>query len=110
MSLEQLLPQLETKVILAPENGVSQVNVGQTYHIVLQKGQDDRRIRTVYHVVLQKGQDGWIIAKCLEFPGAISQGKTVEEAQRNIIEAISLLLEDIHEGETQEFSIMCSII
>jgi len=93
MSLEQLLPQLETKVILAPENGVSQVNVGQTYHIVL-----------------QKGQDGWIIAKCLEFPGAISQGKTVEEAQRNIIEAISLLLEDIHEGETQEFSIMCSII
>ena len=60
-------------------------------------------LRRNYHIVLKKGKDGWIVAQCVEIPGAISQGKTKEEALRNIIEAISLVLEV--EGKEKEFSI-----
>ncbi len=64
------------------------------------------RQRVTYRVLLEKGQDGWIVAKCLDVKGAISQGKNREEALKNIIEAISAILEDIYEGkEIPEFMI-----
>ncbi|MEM3666860.1 MAG: type II toxin-antitoxin system HicB family antitoxin [Candidatus Bathyarchaeia archaeon] len=61
--------------------------------------------RYCYRVVLKRGIDGWIVAKCIDIKGAVSQGRTVSEALRNIIEAISAILEDIH-GEVREFSIL----
>lgn len=61
--------------------------------------------RYCYRVVLKKGLDGWIIAKCIDIKGAVSQGKTISEALKNIIEAISAVLEDIY-GEVREFSIL----
>jgi len=60
--------------------------------------------RKIYRVLLEKGQDGWIVARCRDIKGAISQGKDRDEALRNIIEAISVILEDTGESET-EFSI-----
>ncbi|MCR6624167.1 MAG: type II toxin-antitoxin system HicB family antitoxin [archaeon YNP-LCB-024-027] len=63
------------------------------------------RVRPCYRVVLKKGLDGWIIAKCVDVKGAVSQGRSVEEAVRNIIEAISAILEDMY-GEEREFSII----
>ncbi|MBC7113041.1 MAG: type II toxin-antitoxin system HicB family antitoxin [Candidatus Methanomethyliales bacterium] len=60
--------------------------------------------RCCYRVVLKKGLDGWIVAKCVDIKGAVSQGKSVQEALKNIIEAISAILEDVY-GEVQEFSI-----
>jgi len=56
-----------------------------------------------YRVSLEKGQDGWIVAKCLDVKGAISQGKNEEEALRNIAEAISLILEDTYGDKVPEF-------
>ncbi|MEK7793793.1 MAG: type II toxin-antitoxin system HicB family antitoxin [Candidatus Hydrogenedentota bacterium] len=44
-------------------------------------------------VVLRPGEDGWIVAECPVVPGCISQGRTREEALRNIREAIELCLE-----------------
>lgn len=38
-------------------------------------------------------EDGWFVARCLEVEVA-SQGKTVEEAQANLQEALELLYED----------------
>ena len=35
----------------------------------------------------------WFVARCLEL-GVVSQGKTVEEAQKNLKEAVELYLED----------------
>ncbi len=64
------------------------------------------RARTIYHVRLEKGSDGWIVAKCTDIKGAISQGKTKDEALRNIVEAIAVILEDIYEGQQPEFSII----
>jgi|GEM_PF-1612658 len=45
-----------------------------------------------YHVALVE-EDGWYVVQCVELPGAISQGRTREEALANIKEAIELLLE-----------------
>ncbi len=54
-----------------------------------------------YRVKVQRGEDGYYVVQCLEIPAAISQGRTQEEALRNIKEAIELLLEDI-EDEIRE--------
>jgi predicted RNase H-like HicB family nuclease len=36
--------------------------------------------------------DGWILAQVLEVPGAISQGKTRQEARANVIDALRTVL------------------
>lgn len=45
-----------------------------------------------YPVVLLAGEDGWIVAKCPVLRGCVSQGKTEEEALKNIKEAIAQTL------------------
>ncbi len=39
-------------------------------------------------VIIYPGEDGYWVAECPSLPGCISQGKTKEEAIRNIKEAI----------------------
>lgn len=50
-------------------------------------------------VVTYPGEDGYIVAECLDISGCLSQGKTKEEALRNIQDAIreclSVMLEDL---------------
>ena len=55
----------------------------------------------VFRVKVEKGRDGFYVAQCIELPAAISQGKTMEEAVKNVREAIELVLEDI-EAEVLE--------
>jgi predicted RNase H-like HicB family nuclease len=45
-----------------------------------------------YHVVLKEDENGLYAMQCVELPGAISQGRTRDEALANIKEAIELLL------------------
>ena len=40
-------------------------------------------------------EDGGYTVQCIELPGAISQGDTIDEALENIKEAIMLVLEDM---------------
>ena len=40
----------------------------------------------------EPGEDGWIIASIPEVPGALSQGRTREEARANVIDALRLML------------------
>jgi len=35
---------------------------------------------------------GWIVARVVEVPGAISQGKTREEARENVLDALQVVL------------------
>ena len=35
---------------------------------------------------------GWIVARVLEVPGALSQGRTREEARANVLDALSTVL------------------
>ena len=37
-------------------------------------------------------EDGWIVARVVEVPGALSQGRTREEARANVIDALQLML------------------
>jgi predicted RNase H-like HicB family nuclease len=37
-------------------------------------------------------EDGWIVARVIEVPGAISQGRSREEARENVIDALRLML------------------
>jgi len=46
-----------------------------------------------YTVVYQTIEDGWIMATVPELPGAVTQGKTMQEARTMIKEAVELLLE-----------------
>lgn len=70
-----------------------------------------------FKAILEKDEDGWYTAVVPALPGCISQGKTEEEAKKNIKEAIklhiSLLAEDgvpiKHNENTKETMIAVSI-
>jgi predicted RNase H-like HicB family nuclease len=40
----------------------------------------------------EPNEDGWIVARVLQVPGAISQGRTRDEARENVIDALRLML------------------
>ncbi len=42
-------------------------------------------------IIIQEGK--WFVARCVEL-GVVSQGKSIEEAEKNIKEAVELFLED----------------
>jgi len=46
-----------------------------------------------YTAILKKMSNGWYFAQCEQLPGAMTQGKTIEEAKENLKEAIQLILE-----------------
>ena len=49
-------------------------------------------------VITYSGEDGYIVAECLEIPGCLSQGRTKEEALKNIQDAIRECLSRIPIG------------
>ena len=40
-------------------------------------------------VTLEKDEDGWYVVECPSIPGCVSQGRTEEEALKNIGDAIT---------------------
>jgi predicted RNase H-like HicB family nuclease len=50
-----------------------------------------------YTVILEPQEEGGFTARCVEIPGAISQGETKTEALENVKEAIGLILEVLRE-------------
>ena len=46
-----------------------------------------------FTITITRDEDGMYIAECPSIPGCVSQGKTEEEAQRNIKDAIKECLE-----------------
>jgi predicted RNase H-like HicB family nuclease len=51
---------------------------------------------TKYTIVYTEEAEGWFSGRCLELPGAISQGETLE-LKANITDAIQLMLASIYE-------------
>ena len=49
-------------------------------------------------------EEGWIVARVVEVPGAISHGKTREEARANVIDALAVVLTPDEElaGESRD--------
>lgn len=53
-----------------------------------------------YHAAFYQGESGWIVAKVLDFPGALSQGRTLTSARKMIRDALRMMAETIiEEGE-----------
>lgn len=46
-----------------------------------------------YTAIIKEVEDGWYMGQCEQVPGAITQGKTIEEVKENLKEAIALVLE-----------------
>ena len=63
-----------------------------------------------FKVIIQQDEDGRFNVSCPELEGCFSYGNTIEEAKKNIAEAIALYLKDMPEDEissirlTVEFS------
>jgi predicted RNase H-like HicB family nuclease len=59
-------------------------------------------------------EDGWIVARVIEVPGAISQGRTREEARENVIDALRLMLSpddddtSVAAGRTEQLDLILS--
>jgi predicted RNase H-like HicB family nuclease len=45
-----------------------------------------------FTILYEEGGEGWIMARVLEVPGAMSQGRTREEAHANVLDALRLML------------------
>lgn len=45
-------------------------------------------------LLVEKGEDGFYVVECPLFDGCYTQGKTIDEALRNIREVIDLILEE----------------
>jgi predicted RNase H-like HicB family nuclease len=50
-----------------------------------------------FTIYITKEEEGGYSGQCVELPGAISQGETIEELKENMKDAISLILESIKE-------------
>jgi predicted RNase H-like HicB family nuclease len=46
-----------------------------------------------YHAAYYRTDDGWYTAEVLDFPGALSQGRTLKSARRMIRDALRMLAE-----------------
>ncbi len=53
-------------------------------------------MRNEFTAIIEEDGD-WFVAYCPEIPGANGQGRTKEEAKKNLAEAIELILEDRRE-------------
>jgi len=52
--------------------------------------------------VVYTREKGWIVARCIEID-VVSQGRTMQSAQRNIKKAISLYIESFGKPQTPEY-------
>jgi predicted RNase H-like HicB family nuclease len=53
--------------------------------------------------------DEGFTGKCLELPGAISEGNTLEDLKKNMTVAIELILEEIHEFSKNDQNLIIEI-
>ncbi len=51
-----------------------------------------------FNVVYTPIEDGWIMAQVPELPGAVTQGRNMDEAREMIQEAVELLLQSYREN------------
>ncbi len=49
--------------------------------------------RMKFLVTVDRDEDGWFVVECPALPGCVSQGRSLDEALRNIREAVQASLE-----------------
>lgn len=43
--------------------------------------------------IIEEGENGWFVGQIEEIPGVLSQGKSIDELKRNLLDALNLYLE-----------------
>jgi len=54
------------------------------------------RLHNEFTAIIERDEN-WFIGYCPEIPGANGQGETIEDCKHNLVEAISLILQDRRE-------------
>ncbi len=54
-------------------------------------------------VLIEKDEDGFYVVECPIFSGCVAQGKTIDEAFKNIREVIELCLEEKENKQTLRY-------
>jgi predicted RNase H-like HicB family nuclease len=54
-----------------------------------------------FTAIIEKSLDGWFVGQIEEYPEVISQGKTMEELNENLVDALNLVMKT-HKETTQE--------
>ncbi|HJU13826.1 MAG TPA: type II toxin-antitoxin system HicB family antitoxin [Candidatus Nitrosotalea sp.] len=62
-----------------------------------------------FTVRIRKAPEGGYSGQCLELPGAISEGETIEDLKKNMVEAIELVLESIEEDAKKDEKLILEI-
>ena len=44
-------------------------------------------------MMVEEGENGYLVGQLVEYPAALSQGKTIEELENNLKDALKLLLQ-----------------
>lgn len=52
-----------------------------------------------YTAIIEKSEDGYYVGQVQEIPEAIAQGKTIEELNQNLLDALQLVI-DYHRKQT----------
>ena len=55
-----------------------------------------------YTAIIKEIEDGWYMGQCEQVPGAMTQGRTIDEVKENLKEAVALILEDEKEDFRKE--------
>ncbi|MGI0077608.1 MAG: type II toxin-antitoxin system HicB family antitoxin [Nitrosopumilaceae archaeon] len=63
-----------------------------------------------FTVIINREKEGGYSGQCLEIPGAISEGKTLNELKENMTDAINLVLESIQSRARKDKSKIIEII
>lgn len=63
-----------------------------------------------FTIRIQKAPEGGYAGQCLELPGAISEGETIEELKKNMTEAIELVLESLEEDAKKDEKLVIEIL
>lgn len=61
-----------------------------------------RVLKHEFNVVYTPIEDGWFMATVPELPGAVTQGRDLEEARSMIKEAVELLLESYRDNAVKD--------
>lgn len=62
-----------------------------------------------FTIMVQEAPEGGYTGQCIELPGAISEGETIQELKENMTEAIQLVLDTLEEQAKKDRKIVIEI-
>jgi len=62
-----------------------------------------------FTIRIEEAPEGGYTGQCMELPGAISEGNTIEELKANMTEAIELVLESLEERAKKDRKLVIEI-